>query len=587
MATTSPRVTVNGRHDYNNEHARVDRAAGEQRQGEELLSQWVNGLYLDALNARQKTLPTNIWRDWERGYWGDYWPDVLPSWKSPIQINEMKRLILTELSDLTDNSPTVYVTSNPVTGAREEQVEKAIRAYWQRYFLDITILEACADAAIWPCGFFEVPWDPLRLQGQGEVIVRVRPPQTVFPDPYATDDDDWRYCITQDVLDINEVRQRWPDQGWRVKPDAARPSDPMPMTMPMDRPSGVGLLTPLYPVNAPVPTHGMDTRVSVITARVKDATLEVIPEMLKDPEGVDRLRRTVRYKYPQGRFIQATSNVILYDGSMPYGDGFDVIRLTLQPTVHRFWPEKSIVGELLELQRASDKLESLVVENALRMQKALWIADANSGINARTFADIPGQVIFKRAGSEVRAERPPPMPADLIQHGGRLRGIMREQLGHQPSRAGQQGRGNVSAELTETEISQSMGLTRLRARYLFMAVHKLVSKIVARMGQFYTVPRVLPFAQGEQWEPVLWEPLRDWKQYAAVVDPASFSINSKTMVKRLTMALAKMGRMASDEDLLSILEFPGGKAIAQRNQKALELQAAAKAKQGSSSRSRK
>jgi len=123
MATASPRVTVNGRHDYQQENARVDRAVGEQRQGEELLSSWVNGLYLDALNARQKTLPTNVWRDWERGYWGDYWPEILPSWKSPIQVNEMKRLILTELSDLTDNSPTVYVTSNPVTGAREEQVE--------------------------------------------------------------------------------------------------------------------------------------------------------------------------------------------------------------------------------------------------------------------------------------------------------------------------------------------------------------------------------------------------------------------------------------------------------------------------------
>ena len=138
---------------------------------------------------------------------------------------------------------------------------------------------------------------------------------------------------------------------------------------------------------------------------------------------------------------------------------------------------------------------------------------------------------------------------------------MREQLGHQPSRTGQQGRGNVSAELTETEISQAMGLTRLRARYLFMSVHKLVSKILARMGQFYTTPRVLPFARGEVWEPVLWEPVRDWKQYASIVDPASFAINSKTMVKRLTMALAQMGRIASDEDLFQILEFPGGKGL--------------------------
>src|SRR5216683_808478 len=142
MATTSPRVTVNGRHDYNNENARVDRATGEQRQGEDLLVQWVQGLFLDALNARQKTLPSNIWRDWERGFAGDYWPEMLPSWKSPISINEMKRLILTEISDLTDNSPTVYVTSNPITGTREQAVEKALNAYWQRYFVDMKILEA-------------------------------------------------------------------------------------------------------------------------------------------------------------------------------------------------------------------------------------------------------------------------------------------------------------------------------------------------------------------------------------------------------------------------------------------------------------
>src|SRR2546430_1739877 len=153
------------------------------------------------------------------------------------------------------------------------------------------------------------------------------------------------------------------------------------MTMPQERPSGVGFLSPLYPVNAPVPTHGMDTRVSVLTTRVKDATLEVVPELLKDPEGVDRLRRTVRYKYPQGRLIQSTNTVILYDGQMPYGDGFDLIRVLLQPPIHRFWPEKSLVGELLELQRASDKLESLVVENALRMRSEEHTSELQSQSN--------------------------------------------------------------------------------------------------------------------------------------------------------------------------------------------------------------
>lgn len=587
---TSAVVLSNGEYGQNLGRARPappqEPTQGDVRRGEELLCQWVQGLFLDAVTARNKAITTSEWREFEQGYWGDYWSEALPTWKSPIQINELKRLILSELSDLTDNAPTFYATASPQTKERDKTVEQAIHAYWQRYFVDLTILEACVDACIWPCAFFEVPWNPLKLQGQGEVELRVRAPQTVFPDPYATDDDDWRYVITQDVMDINEVRQRWPDQGYRVRPDSARPYDPQPQLTPPERPAGVGLITPLYPLSAPVPTQGMDTRVSIYTCRVKDSTLEVVPDVVKDAEGVEHLVRATRYKYPQGRLIQCTSTVVLYDNRMPYGDGFDLLRLNLQPAMHRFWPQRSMLGELLELQRASDKMDSLSVENALRMQKPGWLADANSGIDVRTFGDIPGQVTLIRPGAKVEALRPPAMPGELIQYGSRLRGLMREQVGQMPSRQGQQGRGNVSAELTETEISQAMGLTRLRARYLYKGVHRLVSKLLARMGQFYVYPRVLPFIQHEQWAPVEWEPLRDWRQYAVYLDPNSFTIQSKTLTKRLALMLARMGRMASDEDLYKILEFPDGQGIAQRNKRQLELMAQANAQQKAQGRSR-
>lgn len=560
----------------------------EPRRGEELLCQWVQGLFMDAVAGRNVQITAAQWREWERGYWGSYWPDALPSYKSPIQINEIKKLLLTELSDLTDNSPTIYVTSDPQKGTRAQEVEKAIQAYWQRSFLDLTILEACLDASIWPCGFLEVFWDQTLAQGQGDIVVRNRPPQTVFPDPYAIDDETWRYVITQDVMDLNEVRQKWPDQGRRVRPDAARPADPHPFIAPSDRPSGVGLVTPLYPISAPVPTQGMDTRVTIYSVRVKDATLEVVPGQYKDADGITHLQRSFRYKYPMGRLIQCTSDVVLFDDKMPYGDGFDLIRLLLQPSVHRFWPDKSLLGDLLELQRASDKLESLTVENALRLQKGMVIADANSGIDPRTFGDIPGQVILKTPGSEVKMERPPPLPGDLIQQGARLRGEMRQLMGHQPSRSGQQGRGNVSAELTETEISQAMGLTRLRGRFLHKGTHRLASKILARMGEFYTHPRFMPYVQNEMWSPIQWTPIVDkWQDYAAYIDPNSFSVQSKTLVKRLAMTLARIGRMASDEDLYKVLEFPDGKGIAKRNMQQLELAAQANQKQKASGSGRK
>lgn len=548
---------------------------GGQRPGEDVLCQWVSGLYMDALEARNRLIQDNDWKYSLDGYWGNYWPEALPSYKSPISINELKLNILQELSDLTDSRPTVYVTSDRYTGKRDEDAEKAFQAYWLANFLDMVLLEVCVDASVWPVGIAEVLWDPLLEEGQGEVVVRARAPDTFFPDPYATNDLDWRYTVVRDVMDLNEIKQRWPDQGRRVLPDVMRTAQQVPVTGILA--SGTNVMTPLYPTNSPVPTHGNDNHVTVYTAYTKDSTIEVVPATFRTPDGEDHMRVVRRYKYPKGRLIQCTHNVVLYEGPNVYEDGFPYVRFLLQPSLHAFWPRESLVSEVLEIQRASDKLESLVVENALRIQKGLIIADVNSGINFRTFADVPGQVVPIRPGSRVEILRPPPLPPDLIQHGERLRQILAHIMGHQPSRAGQQGRGNVSAELTETEISQSMGMTRLRARFLHQSTQKVVSKIWARMAQFYLTERHLPFISDGEWQPVKWKPLENRERYRIHVDPASFTVQSELMLKRLYFALARMGKMPT-EDLLKELKIPRAKEIAQKVQQEMQLAALANQK---------
>jgi len=550
------------------------------RPGEDLLCQFVSGLYMDAAQARDRILPETSWETLPTGYWGDLWPAVLPSYKSPIVVNELKRLILSELSDLTDMLPTVYITGDPQTGQRDAPLEQAIQAYWQRHCLDMTLLEVCADAAVWPCGFFEIVWDPLAAQGQGDVVVRARRPSTVYPDPYATDDTDWRYVIVREVMDVHEVRQRWPEHGWRVQPDVTSLADrgPLGESAPWQG-RGAGMVSPMFPVSAPVPSQGLDTRVSVYTCYVQDTSTHVVPGSWADSQGVIHLQRLTRRTYPHGRMIQCTSQTVLYDGPNVYKHGFPLVRLTLQPTLHSFWPRRSLVGELLELQRATDKLESLILENALRMQKAVWLVDAHAGIDPRTFADVPGQVILRTPGANIEPIRPPAMPPDLLQHPERLRTQMRTLMGQVGSRAGTPQPGNRSAELSETEISQGMGLTRLHARFLHKACMRLVEKLFATMADFYTAPRLLPCCVEEGWKPVVWQPLLDRERYSVHIDPNSFVVQSKTMVKRLALALAKMNKMPT-EDLYRILEFPRGQEIAARLHDELQMAAMARQKQG-------
>jgi hypothetical protein len=241
-----------------------------------------------------------------------------------------------------------------------------------------------------------------------------------------------------------------------------------------------------------------------------------------------------------------------------------------------FWPSSSLVGELLDAQRAANKFESQVYENSVRLNQGMVIADSNSGINPENFASLPGQILLRTPGSRVDIQYPPPMPPDMIQAGPRMRSYIREMLGFTPARTGMGTRGNVSPELTETEISQSMGLSRLHARLMFQSVQKVVEMIFLRMAQFYTVPRHIPYINDDRWEPVPWEPIADARTYAVHVDPASFQVKSKTMMQRLYLLLAKMNKMP-DEELLTNLDVPNAKEIAEKNKAQLELMARAHA----------
>jgi hypothetical protein len=206
-------------------------------------------------------------------------------------------------------------------------------------------------------------------------------------------------------------------------------------------------------------------------------------------------------------------------------------------------------------------------------------ADADSGITPKNYGGIPGMVYLKKPGSKVEKVYPGPMPPDMVQAGERFRGFIRSTMGYPLSRTGAGTHGNVAAELAETEISQAMGLTRLRGRLMYQSVQKAVEMIFARMAQVYTTPRHLPYIDEGELKAIEWEPIAKPEDYAVHVDPSSFSIRSKTTSQRLALALAKMGKMPTGR-LLKMLEIPNADAIAAELKEELVLMAMAKGKMG-------
>ena len=567
----------------------------ETSEPEDKLWAWLDNAAMESARVRRDEAQFDRFNEFIDIYQGKHWPTIMPSFKPPIVINELRTLILSEASDLSETQPRIFITKDPRKQGRDEQAERALRAVWVKNQIDLKLTQACLWALIVGTGFLDVSFDPELENGYGDVVVECRDPRTVLPDPDAVDDRRWMFRITETVLDIIEIKRLFPVHGHKVKPEdkysTRSGSNANPEGAQTDSYRG-----PLYENS----TSGGDKPVGYKKARsrVLDCILQcdetekdveesknqqgepILDPITKAPKMVEK----VKLKYPNGRRIVGANGIILFDGPNPNPTlnpsrpDFGLIRVILEPSLDRFW-SSGFVQQTAELQVAADKLMSSVVENATRLNNGFIIAEGNTGLDFESFASIPGQILQINQGSKVEIKYPPPMPTDMIQAPWRMLDLQKRLLGFQEARAGQASRGNVSAELTETEISQSQSTTRLRSRMLYHTVQRLAEMIFARMAYGYTTKRSIPVVEGESYKPVDWIPLERPQDYSVYVDPASFTIMSRTLLKRLGTALYKL-RAIDRRSLLESISWPDWEQVSGRLDAAEAAAAKAKAMSG-------
>lgn len=527
---------------------------------------WLENLAEESDRVRQEEAGFDLFDRYLDIYHGKHWADTMPSYKPPVVVNELRTLILSEASDLSESQLRLYITKDPRLGGRDEDVERAIRAVWARNQIDLKIMYAACWALIVGTGFLRVQWDPNATFGMGDVIVDDLDPRYALPDPDAVDDRKWSYFIVEQTLDLMEIRRLFPTAGFRVKPEnrwSVRDRNIGGMS-PDSISSNIysGPMSDSTLVGKGV--HGFKkARARVLDCFVLDDSTETDIEEEKDIEGrpiLDEngapiLRQTRKAKYPNGRRIIGANGVILFDGPNPNPSGdFGVLRVILEPALGTFW-SRGFVQQTMELQLAADKMMSGLVENGLRLNNGIVVATTNTGVDWESFSSMPGQIVQINPGSQFDIKYPNPMPPDMVQAPWRMLDMQRRLLGFPDPRAGVSGRGNTSAELTETEISQAQAPTRLRGRMLYHTVQRLAEMIFAHMANGYLTERVIPAVEGESFKPVMWKPLQEPKKYGVYVDPASFQIMSRTMLRRIGMALFKM-RAIDRKSLLESISWP-------------------------------
>jgi len=512
----------------------------EEFEPNEKICQWVNSLYEHASAERNRKVDPKKWNEIWQFIRGDQWESqVFPSYKLPLKFNSVRRVLTILSSVLTGSRPTLKIVPQPLLPPKtpEEQkntqeyikscevLQHALWAVWKKEALQAKLTKALLWALVGNGGWLKVGYgkrNPM-VKGWADVIVEAIHPNKIYVDPEATDVNltDANYVIYRDALDLSEISMRYPEMAKYVKPD--EDASWIDYTEKSDWQSPLRVA----PVGTWV-TNDQDirrARAFVTEVWINDTSLELtwrqevtgvdantgMPIVEKIPEWIP--------KYPYGRLITCTKDVVLRDIPNPYGeafgweDRFPFIYLQGSEDVSPLCAPGPL-SDITELQKAVNQSLQLILENMIKFCSLYVIADENAMDEEAwdMLAMIPGAKYRIRPNTNFRIEAPPPLNSAYLDMPDYFTRKIEQEVGLQdpPLPPGQA----VAAKTIELMQQKGNFLIGNIAKFVDNAMERLGRRIVGLMVEFYEDGKPIPFFDGEVISEIkAWEDLPTSLQY--------------------------------------------------------------------------
>jgi hypothetical protein len=561
----------------------TDNKSAGPRPDERRISRQMDSLWRMAQTERDKKLGPNWVQEMKDFHNLDYYSTATqPSYRPRVILPEVQYLLMSESTDLTNDTPKVYIN---VKGQRDEAREKAFAAQWRLGLFSNRVFDAVLWSQYVNPAWLQVGYDPTARSGKGMVWMRARDPETVFPDPNAKNDHDWSYVGVEDWFYVDEVRRNWPEQGHRVKVGAGyddyeeNETQGSRFDLSMELPPGPLRLD--SPEGFEHQRNGPRVRVRMLW--VKDYAIETVKDIdgVKSGEALELVVRPQRkWQYPHGRLIVECNGIILADGpnfipKLPQDDfgTFPLAGVWSLPHLDSLYgptPVRYAKGP----QDIAEKMWTQLIENVIRLNNGVTYIPEESGIDIDSYGGLPGEV------HTYRGEKPPTMqwPQPLPQHMTQIPEMMLQKVqrysGWSPERQGQSGGGNVSPELFDAAVFQGQTLVRMKARMLAETYERISQLVFRMMVRFKTSEDLFNPAQGKS-AAAEWKPISDDEECDLQLDAASIRPMSSAMMKSLVLALAKTG-MLPPKFIFETLGLPNAEELAEEGEKAASLAALAK-----------
>jgi len=231
--------------------------------------------------------------------------------------------------------------------------------------------------------------------------------------------------------------------------------------------------------------------VMVITVYLKPTDMVEKTFLKKDEKGEkEKEIFALMRKYPKGRMITIASGAVIEDEPLPYDDGlFPFSKYNNYILPREFWGV-SEVEQLESPQRIFNKILSYSLDVLLLCSNPMWIFDTNSTVDTDNIYNVPGGIIEKRPGSEVRRVEGSSLNPAFMNMLSQIETWVQTVSGNPEVSMGMTPGSVTAASAIEQLTSNARTRIKQKMRNLDEYLRDVGKQYVNRVFQFYQIPRV-------------------------------------------------------------------------------------------------
>ena len=486
------------------------------------------------------------WKDFYQDFRGKQWRVKRPSYRHSEVINLIFTAIQNQVPLMTDARPKVeYIATEPQDVPLSNVMNDLFLSDWERNDWNYTLLECLYDSHIYGTALAGIDFDEKADFGLGGIQWRSLEPIYGYPEPGASDINTQRKCgwfLYAEPLNLDKIKAQWPEKGKFVKADLNDLWASSKTEFKNDKYEGTSYSRDSLDggTNSTDAQNKDQALVKTLFCRPLDTVEEEVTRPKKDQAGNDTDENETVYetklKHPKGRKVVVAGNVVLEDGDLESDDKSIPVQKLVNYCDPRSFFGISDVEQQQSPQRIFNKIISFTLDCLTLTGNPIWIVDTESGVDTDNLFNIPGGVVEKEPGSEVRRESGTQLQPYVIQMIDRTKAWFDDVSGSQEVTRGSNPSGVTAARAIEA--LQETGRTRIRqkTRNMDNFLREFGRQYVQWALQNYTVPRVRRVTGRDGME----------KYFKFSTERVQVGEETKTVVQSVEMLKQENGQFAED-----------------------------------------